>query len=406
MVRPIRTDADYQEAKRRIYGLMDAQPGTDEFDDLEVLSTLVEKYEEDRFPIDMPSPVAAIKFRMEQEGLNARDLAPYIGSRAKVSEVLAGKRPLTLQMIRGLNEHLGIPAEVLLGRAGSELPDDEVDVDWRRFPLKAMAKFGWVAISARDLIDRAEEVIRAKIEDAGDGWHCAPAALYRKNEQSYRNAKSDPYALHAWCLEVLGRARKNTLATAYRIGSLTQEFMRDVARLSWSKEGPRLAQEYLANHGIHLVVLAHLPKTYLDGAAMILDDGTPVIGLTLRYDRIDAFWFNLAHEIAHIALHLSPGESRAFFDDFDLAGGDGVEREADRWAEEALTPSEVWENASVRYRATPMAVMDLAQRLRVHPAIIAGRVRHETRNYRLLSQFVGSGEVRSLFLDDNPYAWK
>lgn len=406
MIRPIRTEADYRGALRRIEELMCAEPDTEEFDTLEVLSTLVEKYEEEHFPMDLPSPAEAIRFRMEQEALSARDLVPYIGSRAKVSEILSGKRPLTLQMIRALHEHLGVPAEVLLGQAGSELPDDGPGLDWGRFPLKAMAKYGWIVASVGDALDRAEEIMRAKIQEAGDGLWGSPAALYRKNEHSYRNTKSDPYALHAWCLEVLGRARKRPLAAPYKAGAVTPDFVREVVRLSWSKEGPRLAQEYLAGNGIHLIVLAHLPKTYLDGAAMLLDDGTPVVGLTLRYDRIDAFWFNLAHELAHVALHLSPDTSRAFLDDFDLKDGEGVEREADDMAEEALVPGNVWQNDPIRHRATPMAVLELAHRLRVHPAIIAGRVRHETRNYRLLSQFVGSGEVRPLFQADNPSAWK
>jgi HTH-type transcriptional regulator/antitoxin HigA len=77
-----------------------------------------------------------------------------------------------------------------------------------------------------------------------------------------------------------------------------------VARLSWSDEGPRLAKEFLAKHGITLVVVHHLPRTYLDGAALKLGDGTPVVGLTLRCDRVDGFWFCLLHELAHLGCHM------------------------------------------------------------------------------------------------------
>jgi len=93
---------------------MDARPNSEEEEELELLSFLVEQYEEAHFPIDLPDPVEAIKFRMEQEGLSRKDLTKYLGSLSKVSEVLAGKRSLSLAMIRSLNDGLRIPAEVLL----------------------------------------------------------------------------------------------------------------------------------------------------------------------------------------------------------------------------------------------------------------------------------------------------
>ncbi|MGC1588396.1 MAG: transcriptional regulator, partial [Rhodomicrobium sp.] len=112
---PIRTEADHKAALARIDALMDAEVGTPEADELSVLVDLVEAYEAKHFPIDLPTPVEAIRYRMEQAGLEPRDLEPYIGSRGKVSEVLSGKQPLTLPMIRALHRHLGIPAEVLVG---------------------------------------------------------------------------------------------------------------------------------------------------------------------------------------------------------------------------------------------------------------------------------------------------
>jgi HTH-type transcriptional regulator/antitoxin HigA len=172
--------------------------------------------------------------------------------------------------------------------------------------------------------------------------------------------------------------------------------------LSWSDEGPRLAKEFLAKHGISLVVVRHLPKTYLDGAVLKLGDGTPVIGLTLRYDRVDSFWFCLLHELAHLGRHMETNGDVAFVDDLTLReveGGrrDPKEAQADQWAEEALVPLAIWETSEARRNPTPMAVVSLAKALQVHPAIVAGRIRHEEKNYRLLSHFVGSGEVRRQF---------
>jgi len=110
----LKTEADYEAALARVDELMDARPGTPEGDELELLVTLVELYEQEKLPIDLPSAVDAIRFRMEQAGLLPRDLVPFIGSRNKVSEVLGGKRRLSLRMIRSLHGGLGIPAEVLL----------------------------------------------------------------------------------------------------------------------------------------------------------------------------------------------------------------------------------------------------------------------------------------------------
>ena len=114
ITRLIKNEADYDKALSRIEQLMDAKPGTAEMDELELLTALVEMYEERHFPIDPPDPIDAIKFRMEQMGFGQKDMVPFIGTKSKVSEVLNKKRPLTLSMMRGLHKGLGIPAEVLL----------------------------------------------------------------------------------------------------------------------------------------------------------------------------------------------------------------------------------------------------------------------------------------------------
>jgi HTH-type transcriptional regulator/antitoxin HigA len=113
-LKPIRTKAAYRKALKEISLLLDAPPGSHEADILEVLSILVEAYEEEHHPVDPPDPIEAIKFRLEQQGLTRRNLEPYIGSRARVSEVLNRKRPLSVEMIRQLHKGLGIPAEVLI----------------------------------------------------------------------------------------------------------------------------------------------------------------------------------------------------------------------------------------------------------------------------------------------------
>lgn len=126
-IRPVRTEADYERALEDIESLMDARPGTPEADELEVLATLVEAYEADHYAIADPDPIELIEFAMEQRDATRADLEPIIGARGRVSEVLTRKRPLTLAMIRKLNEEWGLPADVLvqaypLRVAGSRKP--------------------------------------------------------------------------------------------------------------------------------------------------------------------------------------------------------------------------------------------------------------------------------------------
>lgn len=395
VIKPIKTEADYDAALEQIALLMDAKAGTPEADELEVLATLVECYETEHYPINLPDPIAAIRFRMEQEDLSQRDLIPYIGSRSKVSEVLSGKRPLTLQMMRSLHQRLGIPADVLLQEQGATLPDNPESLDWTQYPIKAMAKLGWVS---QDAGDRAEEIMRSLIERAG-GKQTLVTMLCRQNEHIRRNGQMDMYALQAWGLQLIAIARETNLPTKYKSGTLTTELVQKMVRLSWSESAPSLAKEFLAQYGIHLIYLPHLPRTHLDGAALRLDDGTPVIGLTLRHDRLDNFWFSLCHELAHQSLHLENNISDAFFENLSVEAppSDLKEREADAWASNALIPDDLWQSSQAATNPTPANVLKFARDLGIHPAIIAGRIRKETGNYRLLTNYVGHGEVRKLF---------
>jgi HTH-type transcriptional regulator/antitoxin HigA len=113
-LKPIRTEADYEAALAEVEQLFEAIPGTPEGDRLEILTTLVEAYEGKHYPIPLPDPIEAIFYYLESRGLSRRDLEPYLGSRARVSEVLNRKRPLSLEMIRRLHNGLRIPAEVLI----------------------------------------------------------------------------------------------------------------------------------------------------------------------------------------------------------------------------------------------------------------------------------------------------
>jgi len=113
-IKPIRNEQDYQNALDRLEVIFDAKRGTEEGDELEILSILIDNYENEHFPIGMPDPIEAIKFRMEQMGMKQKDLAEVLGFKSRVSEILNKKRKLTLEMVRKLNTQLHIPTEVLI----------------------------------------------------------------------------------------------------------------------------------------------------------------------------------------------------------------------------------------------------------------------------------------------------
>ena len=113
-IRPIKTESDYQKALERLEIIFDAKKGTKEGDELDILSILIEKYEKEKFPIEMPDPIEAIKFRMEQLGMKQKDLAEIVGFKSRVSEILNKKRKLTIEMIRNLSQQLNIPSDVLI----------------------------------------------------------------------------------------------------------------------------------------------------------------------------------------------------------------------------------------------------------------------------------------------------
>lgn len=401
-IRVIKTQRDYDDAVARLSDLMDEEvkAGSNKEGDLELLALVIESYERSKIDPVSPDPIEAILFRMDQMGLGKKDLIPYFGSLPKVSEVLARKRPLSLAMIRKIHKGLGIPAEVLLGDA-----EDDIDLgqdpqyDYSKFPWQEMLERGYlqgVVDTVRQAKERGEELMRDFMRDVFSGAH-RPALLRAPLHQSGSRVMDD-HALLVWRVAVLKKARKqkHTLKTQYKPGSITTEWLRDLAKLSRFEHGPRLAIEYLADIGIILVIEEHFKKTYLDGAAM-LDDGTPVVALTLRHDRIDNFWFALLHELVHVQKHLNL-EHLFIADNLDdKTRSSKEEDEADAGAQEALIPASEWAAANVGSNPTAANAIDLADKLRIHPAIVAGRVRHETENWRLLKGM--AGEVRHLFTD-------
>ncbi len=374
--------------------MLDPEPGTDDANRLEILSLLIENFEKEHFPIERPDPISAIKFVMEQRGLSRSDLTPYIGSKAKVSEVMNGNRPLSKRMMRRLHEGLGIPAEILLKEPDNILPCVEL-IEWEKFPIASMFKHGWFKSHSgtiNEIKEYAEEHIRPMIEFLS--MNCISPVLPRSSVDRFKSAQSiNEYSLAAWQAKVVEIAVKEKLNSSYSIKD-KRDFMRHIAQLTVFDNGPILAREILNKNGIHLIIVRHLEKTYLDGAAMLLKNEAPVIALTLRHDRLDNFWFSLLHELAHVIKHLKH-DNAAYFDDFDNRESDKpkYEIEANFMASEALIPKNLWPPSeslkAMNYR--PSKIKNIAKDLKIHESILAGRIHYDTDNYRLFPGLLGGG---------------
>lgn len=380
-IKLIKSSQDHEQALARVMTLMDFDPAPDsaESDELDLLAFLIEKYEEEAFPIDSPDPIEAIKFRMEQQGLIKKDLVPYFGSASKVTEVLNGTRSLSLNMIRKLSAGLGISADVLIKEPCAKSAISK-DISWDAFPIAEMRSRGYFEGfkgSINELKEYSIEKLNQFLTSVPNGFSLKPALLRTTAHLRSNDKEIDSYALWAWQVRVLQKAQLEQLPVKYVKGTVDANWMKKLAQLSWSDQGPKLAKEFLNRHGIHLVIEGHLPKTYLDGAVCICASGNPVVALTLRHDKLDNFWFSLMHELAHIALHLD-GTETWYLDKLDAEGGDKVEQEADALAQESLIPSgdlnplEMQDTSSVRKFASSLCIS---------PCIVAGRVRHELNDH-------------------------
>jgi len=393
----IKTEADYEMALAHLETLMEAEPAPPHEEEMELFAVLIENYEREHFPIGLPDPIEAIQFRMEQQGLTRKDMEKYFGSQSKVSEVLNHKRPLSLAMIRALNQGLGIPAEVLLQVEGIELTKPVYDL--HKYPFTEMFKDGYFNFFNGTLQEAKEamEELLTRLFSVFQGL-----TFERAHCRASSNEKMDGFALEAWQARALTLADEQDLPP-YLPGSLTEEGIKYLVQLSAFDKSPLLAREFLQKRGIPLVILKHLPHTYLDGACFKSSSGRPVIGMTLRHDRMDNFWFTLIHELGHLFLHLDQNNF-AFFDETEPSQGkteiyNPKEKEANDFASKFLVPEDDWElwrneNGDL---VSKDKIRIFANYLRISPSIVAGRLRWETGDYVNYSIMLGNKAVKKLF---------
>lgn len=400
-MKPIKTPEQHAEALSRVDRLMSrsAHLSEKQQDDLEVLCVLIETYERETYAITPPKPLDAIRLRMVQMGYRQKDLAALVGGASRASEILNEKRELTTEMMRRLRDEWGIPADSLLGVRVPEPASAEPALpagparDPKQYPMKQMYGRQYFTGTSGDWkSDRRDQP--GLLNRLFDACFPQPAIAYNRQGGGSK-AKINPYALEAWRQRVVVRAAEEKQLPAWNRDALDEVFLRWVVGLSCLAEGPRLACVALEERGIPVIIEARLDETHLDGAAFLNTDGRPVIGLTLRHDRLDNFWFTLFHEIGHVLKHLSPETPVLFDSEIDQRKTDKIELEADRFALDSLIPPDVW--GEVRHLHFADEIRAAATRHQIGVALIAGRLRREANDYRKHPTLIGNRKARAAF---------
>ena len=379
-IRPIRTLDDLTEAKKTLVSMLQENDNAKNSDDIEILSTLIEQFERAHFPVDYPTPISAIKFRMAQLDMSPRQLEPFIGSRARVSEVLSGKRALSIDMIKSLHEGLGVPYESLM----SERAKQQGRADASTSTIAKLQSLGF------DLdLEDIPSFISSTLQQNS-------AVLHRKTRTQRAASKTDQRALVIWQSAILKRSKLRR--AKFDPSEFSSKDLRQIAILSSKSNGPARAIQRLAELGISVVILPCLPGTFLDGAAMLDQKGNPVIALTLRFDKVDSFWFTLLHECAHVLLHYRELQrsNSAFIDDMEIPSEDIFEREADNMARISLIPDAIISQVNWNEATLQGDLQAVASRARVHISVVAGRWQRDHRNYKRFARLIERNTVRDL----------
>jgi HTH-type transcriptional regulator / antitoxin HigA len=328
-------------------------------------------------------------------GMSQTDLAEKLGMKAQQVQRYEATEYMGASLARLIEVSRALGVQASGSFKGPKKTDGSVfawgdsdDIVWGQLPYKEMIRRKWFDLPRG--ADAVETVKQYFLQSAGPQF---ATALHRKKMRS-GNVPNE-YALLAWQARILERARAKIEGGGIATFELDDRWLPDLVRMTKRSDGPARARDLLAEKGIALVVERHLPGSYLDGAAMLDDGGVPVVGLTLRYDRLDNFWFVLMHELGHVFLHLADGLRFDFFDEESASDSDAIEAQADKFALDALIPEELWDQCLSRFALSEEAVKFDAESIGIHPSIIAGRIRKERRNYTILNDLVGQGMVRS-----------
>ncbi len=384
----IKNHEQHENYLARLDELMDLEEHSQaEIEEIELLGLLISTYEETNFPIELPTPIEAIKFRMDQLGLDDTDLVRYIGQRSKVSEILNGKRTLSKQMIKSLHEGLGIPLNVLMET--NKISDDEfnpavLDKLLDELPLAIMFKRNYFTTPFNNLRDFKKSALYY-LKDFLRSVDCSDDITNQvllKSSSTFNTKKPiNKSALLAWTIKVIDETNDHPLNVEFNPDLITLEWMKKLTHLSIQKDPFENIKKELNTKGIHFVYLPHLEKTYLDGAALRNDRGEPIVGITLRLNNIGSFWFTLMHELSHVKLHLS--KDNFFLENIEQLHISAIENEANELARKVLIDLEDEYLFNIHDISN---VKDIAKKINIHADIVAGRIRYISKDYRRFGQ--------------------
>jgi len=394
----LKNNHDYEMALAYIESLMEQPESKETNEEIELFTSLISFYEEKFFPVDLPDPIDAILFVMDQQGLGRKDLIPIIGSQSKVSEILNRKRPLSLSMIRRLHEELKIPAEILLQDTQQHQVPEKQFI-YEHYPVPEMLTLGYFPGFQKisQVREHFEEAMSNLFRQFGGK---PPQTIYC--EQSKEKTNPNINVLLAWQAHILQKTSTDEIDD-FSLETLDDSFFEELLSFSMYSKGPLLVKDYLQAYGIHFVIEQHLSKTYVDGAVFKYHDGKPMIVLSLRHDRVDNFWFTLMHELGHVVKHLyNDSDNKAFFDDTTSSPKEcesQLEQEANCFAMEYLIPSTMIPISELCDSSlwSPSKILATSKELKRSPAILAGRIRYETGDYSLFSEMLGTRALKCLF---------
>ncbi|GHX72596.1 ImmA/IrrE family metallo-endopeptidase [Vibrio cholerae] len=301
----------------------------------------------------------------------------------------------TLSLLLKCSDALKNPIKVVtecLGGKEREIYNFETSQEipfWELIPIKELVHNKW--LSAQNAVEELKQLIVSSGSLTNFAYH---------KKSSFNEKSAKQAALFAWETKILSEAQNVIRENKVEFTEYNPAWISELLRLTKAPNGPLIAQQLLLEKGIVLVIEKHLQQTYLDGAAMLSEEGFPVIGMTLRHNRIDNFWFVLFHELAHVYLHLLTNKFPVFLDEKVGEGDDSddpLENEANNFARNTLITPEKWAACVSPVMTTPKAVEIDAKNLDIHPAIVAGRIRFEKNDYTILNDFLGHGQVRQLF---------
>lgn len=389
-IKLIKDESQYQEYLNEVEKLMSKKisGSSPEFERLQLLSVLLEKYETEYYNFELPDPIEAIQFRMHEQGLKQTDLVPYLGSKSKVSEVLSRKRPLTLQMIKALVNELGMSPEIFLKDTKNILATNIQGHELADFPIKEMIKRNWIK-STEELNHFFAPLNEFKLSPV----------LWRRTKSNDESTKEKSFL--AWISRILNIANSYEGIEHFYVSKIDEGFLKQIAQLSVRNDGPLQVEKILKSVGIVLIIEECLSGSKIDGATFYNKFNNPVIALTLRYDRIDYFWFTLMHEIIHVIKHLE-NTKKIYVDIFENEKSshlekDDKEKEADFLAKEVFVPRAIWSRSDVLKYKTEDSILKLSAKLKIHPAIVAGRLRKEIGNFTLFNNLIGNKKIKFLF---------